>query len=263
MSVLTQFHAPQFHAPQYTKVLNPNTGVQDPCYTFQINYDLKNEYLSFVAENQADVSVQSLHNCVLDNIPWWNTFIQLFLQSSTKFFSKPYTVETINKITKHALNGTIGNKYPVNVILVPKNIQIYGGVFTVNWGYTLEPMIDIPDVENVTQISLPEVNISPVLKNKVINDIQELNIDEIPIESNNTGMPLDTQLEINSPAKFYEKQRVKEARLRAKLALYKAERQTAQYYEKYGNNISESDTDFETSDEGTENDSEEVEEVQI
>ena len=261
MSALTQFHA-----PQYTKVLNPKTGVQDPCYTFQINYDLtKSEYLSFVAENQVAISLHAVQKCVLDNIPWWTNFIQLFLQSSTKFFSKPYTVETINKITKHTLNGTTSNKYPINVILVPNSIQICGGVFTVNWGYNLEQMIDIPDVEDVI-ISLPEVNISPVLKNKVNNDIQELNIDELLVESNDTGTPLGTPLgttlEIDSPAKFYDKQRVKEARLRAKLAVYKAQRQTAQYYEKYGGGISESDTDFETSDEGTENDSEEVEEIQ-
>jgi len=258
MSALTQFHAPQFHAPQYTKVLNPKTGVQDPCYTFQINYNSNSDFLSFVAENQEAISLHAVQKCVLDNIPWWNNFIQLFLQSSTKFFSKPYTVETINKITQHTLNGTIGNKYPINVILVPKNIQICGGVFTVNWGYNLEPMIDIPDVEDVI-ISLPELNVSPVLKNKVINDIQELNIDELPVESNNTGMTL----EIDSPAKFYEKQKVKEARLRAKLAVYKAQRQTAQYYDKYGNDISESDTDFETSDEGSEDDSEEAEDIQI
>ena len=149
MSALTQFSA-----PQYTKVLNPKTGVQDPCYTFQINYDLNSDYLSFVAENQASISLHTLQKCVLDNIPWWNNFIQSFLQSSTKYFSKPYTVETINKITKHTLNGTTDNKYPINVILVPKNIQICGGVFTVNWGYNLEPMIDIPDVEDVI-ISLP------------------------------------------------------------------------------------------------------------
>jgi hypothetical protein len=257
MSALTQFSP-----PQYTKVLNPKTGVQDPCYTFQINYDSNSDHLSFVADNQSAISLHSLQKCVLDNIPWWNNFIQLFLQSSTKFFSKPYTVETINKITKHTLNGTTDNKYPINVILVPKNIQISGGVFTVNWGYNLEPMIDIPDVEDVT-ISLPEVdNSSPVLKNKVINDIQELNIDELPVESNNTGTPLGI-LEIDSPAKFYEKQKVKEARLRAKLAVYKAQRQTAQYYDKYGNDISESDTDFETSDEGSEDDSEEAEDIQI
>lgn len=253
MSALTQFNA-----PQYTKVLNPKTGLQDPCYTFQINYDSNSDHLSFVAENQAAISLQSLQKCVLDNISWWNNFIQSFLQSSTKFFSKPYTVETINKITKHTLNGTIDIKYPINVILVPKNIQICGGVFTVNWGYNLEPMIDIPDVEDVT-ISLPELDVSPVLKNKVINDIQELDVDELPVESNNTG----ATLEINSPAKFYEKQKVKEARLRAKLAVYKAQRQTAQYYDKYGNDISESDTDFETSDEGTEDDSEEGEDIQI
>ena len=256
MSALTQFHA-----PQYTKVLNPKTGLQDPCYTFQINYNSNSDHLSFVAENKAAISLQSLQKCVLDNVSWWNNFIQLFLQSSTKFFSKPYTVETINKITKHTLNGTTDDKYPINVILVPKNIQICGGVFTVNWGYNLEPMIDIPDVEDVT-ISLPELNVSPVLKNKVINDIQELNIDELPVESNNTGAPLDI-LEIDSPAKFYEKQKVKEARLKAKLAVYKAQRQTAQYYDKYGNDISESDTDFETSDEGTEDDSEEGEDIQI
>jgi hypothetical protein len=255
MSALTQFSA-----PQYTKVLNPKTGVQDPCYTFQITYDSNSDHLSFVADNQAAISLHAVQKCVLDNIPWWNTFIQSFLQSSTKFFSKPYTVETINKITKHTLNGSTDNKYPINVILVPKNIQICGGVFTVNWGYNLEPMIDIPDVEDVI-ISLPEVNTSsPVLKNKVINDIQELNIDDLLIENNNTGTP---QLEIDSPAKFYEKQKVKEARLRAKLAVYKAQRQTAQYYDKYGNDISESDTDFETSDEGTENDSEETEDIQI
>ena len=257
MSALTQFSA-----PQYTKVLNPKTGVQDPCYTFQINYDLNSDYLSFVAENQASISLHTLQKCVLDNIPWWNNFIQSFLQSSTKYFSKPYTVETINKITKHTLNGTTDNKYPINVILVPKNIQICGGVFTVNWGYNLEPMIDIPDVEDVI-ISLPELIVSPVLKNKVINDIQELNIDELPIESNNTGTPLGTTFEIDNPAKFYEKQKVKEARLRAKLAMYKANRQMAQYYEKYGDSISESDTDFETSDEGTEDDSEEGGDVQI
>ena len=123
-------------------------------------------------------------------------------------------------------------------------------------------MIDIPDVEDVI-ISLPELIVSPVLKNKVINDIQELNIDELPIESNNTGTPLGTTIEIDNPAKFYEKQKVKEARLRAKLAMYKANRQMAQYYEKYGDSISESDTDFETTDEGTEDESEEGGDVQI
>jgi len=208
---------PTFKSPQYTKVVNPKTGAQEPCYTFNIEYD---ESISFIAEDQVDISLQSLQNCILDNIPWWNTFIGTFLESSAKFFSKPYTIETINKITKHALtaNNTTDITFPVNVILLPNNIQICGGIFTVNWSYNIElviiPVLDLP-VE--------------------IEKMEELNIDELPVE-NNTDV-----LEIDSPVKFYDKQRVKEARLKAKLAVYKAQRHMAQYCEKYGE-VSDSDT---------------------
>jgi hypothetical protein len=248
---------PTFRAPQYTKVANLKTGNQDPCYTFQIDFDTY-DYLSFVAENDYDISLQSLQKCVLENIPWWNGFIQKFLQSSTKYFSKPYTVETINKITKHTLNGTKSSVYPVNIVLVPTNIQICSGIFTVNWGYSTEPMIDIPDVEEdkVNTIELPDLPVSN--ESKVVEGLEELNIDELP-----AGDSTDVALELDSPAKFYEKQRVKEARLKAKLAVYKAQRTMAQYYEKYGDDISDSDTDFETSDEDSDENSEDGEEVQL
>jgi hypothetical protein len=175
-----------------------------------------------------------LQKCILDNIEWWNTFINNFLESSVKFFSKPYTVETINKITKHTLcntNDSPNETYPVNVILIPKNIQIYGGVFTINWGYNIEQMI-IPDLD--TDLTLPVLN---------TEGMEELNIDELPV-----GNSTEDVLEIDSPSKFYDKQLVKETRLKAKLAYYKAQRQIAQYCEKYGDDISDSDTDY-TSDE--------------
>ena len=227
---------PTFKAPQYTKIVNPKTGAQEPCYIFNIDFDT-GDYLSFVADNKSDISLQSVQQCVLDNIPWWNTFIGQFLESSAKFFSKQYTVETINKITKHSLNGNTNETYPVNVLLVPKNIQICGGVFTINWGYNIEQMI-IPDLDN--EETLPVLN---------IEGMEELNIDELPV-----GNSTEDVLEIDSPTKFYDKQRVKEARLKAKLAVYKAQRQMAQYCEKYGDDISDSDTDYT---------SEENEEVQI
>lgn len=255
MSALTQFSA-----PQYTKVLNPKTGVQDPCYTFQINYDSNSDYLSFVAENKAAISLQSLQKCVLDNIPWWNNFIQSFLHSSTKFFSKPYTAETINKITKHTLNGSVtGKTFPANVSFLPKVIQITGGVFVVNWVYTTESVvIDIPDLAEPEHNTI-ELNDLPVSNdNRVLEGIQELNIDELPVGGNST----DDALELDSPAKFYEKQRVKEARLKAKLAVYKAQRQMAQYYEKYGDDISDSDSEFGSSDEESSEESG-AEEVQL
>lgn len=245
---------PVFKAPQYTKVVNPKTGAQEPCYTFNIEFN-DCDYISFVAENKSDISLQSLQKCVLDNIQWWNSFITQFLVASAKFFSKPYTVEAINKITKHTLNGTTNDEYPVNVVLVPKNIQISGGIFTVNWGYNIEPMIDFPDVEDVKNDTI-ELDLPASNSNKIVEGVEELNIDELPVGNGST----EDVLELESPAKFYDKQRVKEARLKAKLAVYKAQRQMAQYYEKYGDDISDSDTDSEYD---TSDDENGVEEVQL
>jgi hypothetical protein len=249
---------PVFKAPQYTKVTNPKTGAQEPCYTFNIEFNIC-DYLSFVAENQKDISLNSLQKCVLENIPWWNGFIEQFLQASSKYFSKPYTVEQINKITQHTLEGNGSKTFPINVVLVPNSIKICGGVFTVNWNYNTEPMIDFPDVEDVKNNSIELTGLPVSKKNSIVEGLEELNIDEIPVGNNST----DAALELDSPAKFYEKQRVKEARLKAKLAVYKAQRTMAQYYEKYGEDISDSDTDLETSDDDSEEESNDEEEVQL
>ena len=68
---------PTFKAPQYTKVVNPKTGAQEPCYTFNIDFN-DADCISFVAENQSELSLQSLQKCVLDNLDWWNAFIGQF-----------------------------------------------------------------------------------------------------------------------------------------------------------------------------------------
>jgi hypothetical protein len=249
---------PVFKTPQYTKVTNPKTGNQEPCYTFNIEFNIC-DYLSFVAESQKDISLQSLQKCVLENVSWWNNFIENFLKESSKYFSKLYTVEQINKITQHTLDGNESTTFPINVVLVPNSIKICGGIFTVNWNYNTEPMIDFPDVVDVKN-NIIELSSLPVSEEKkIVDGMEELNLDDIPVGNNNT----DATLELDSPAKFYEKQRVKEARLKAKLAVYKAQRTTAQYYEKYGEDISDSDTDFETSDEESEENSDIQEEVQL
>lgn len=251
---------PTFKAPQYSKATNPKSGAQEPCYTFSIDFQPDEECISFVAESNSDITLQSLQKAILENVAWWNTFISQYLQASSKMFSKPYTVEQINKITKHTLNGTVSSKtFPVNVSVLPKVIQIMGGAFMVNWVYTTESVvIDIPDLEESEQniIELGDLPVST--DNKVLDGIQELNIDELPVGGNST----EDALELDSPAKFYEKQRVKEARLKAKLAVYKAQRQMAHYYDKYGDDISDSDSDFDSSDEESGEESEE-EEVQL
>lgn len=248
---------PTFKAPQYTKVTNPKTGAQEPCYTFSFYFEENEDTLTFMAESHSDVSLLRLQKSILENVDWWNSFVQKFLQNSSKYFTKQYTVEQINKIIKHTLDGSTFNT-AANIHFIPKSIQILGGVFTVNWTYRVEPVvIDIPDLEPVKNLvdaaHLPVSN-----ENKIIDGLEELNIDELPAGTSSTDVPL----ELDSPAKFYEKQRVKEARLKAKLAVYKAQRTMAQYYEKYGDDISDSDTDLDSSDDDSGEDSEE-EEVQL
>jgi hypothetical protein len=229
---------PTFKAPQYTKTINPKTGNQEPCYSFAIDYEPSEDGLQFVADSISDITLQNLQKCILENVEWWNTFVQKFLQASSKFFSKQYTVEQINKITQHTLSVTTPFENTVNVSLLPKSILISGGVFTVNWAYTTKQVvIDIPDLENDNQ----PIELLPV-SNENKESLEELDINELPVGTT------DDTLELQSPAQFYDKQRVKEYRLKAKLAVYKAHRQMAQYYEKYGNDISDSDTDLETSD---------------
>ncbi len=241
---------PVFTSPQYSKIVNPKTGQQEPSYKINIEFHADDEKLSFVAESEDEITLNKLQKCVIDNLQWWNTFVNAFLTSTAKYFTKPYTVEHINKIAKHTLNGTKNVALPANVILTPSYIQIAGGTFMIHWNYSTERVIiDIPDLTETNTIELPNLPDSTEEQ----TGIEELNIDEIPVGGNSTE-----ELEINSPAKFYEKQRVKEARLRAKLALYKAHRQTAQYYEKYGEDISDSDSDLETSADETSDSEEEV-----
>jgi hypothetical protein len=243
---------PTFKAPQYSKAPNPRTGSPDPLYKFPIEFEENDSKLSCVVETQTEITLQLLQKTILENVSWWNQFITLFLQTTSKLFSKPYSAEQINKITRHTLEGTSATTFPANVTFLPRNIVIWNGTFTVNWEYTVDSMIiDIPGLETLDTY-LPDS------KTNKIEGIEELNIDDLPVDKNATDAPL----ELDSPAKFYDKQRVKEARLKAKLAVYKAQRQLAEYYKKYGQDISDSDTDYTTSD-GEEESDQEAEDVQL
>lgn len=246
---------PIIKAPQYSKTINPKTGVQEPRYIFPIEFQSNEELLSFVADSSTDISLQGLQKTVLDNLNWWTTFLQSFLQATVKLFSKPYTVENINKIAKHTLNtntntNSTTNRFPANIIITPKTVEISGGTFWVNWVYDIEPVIiDIPDLEEVPENNTIELNTLPASNKQVITDMEELNLDDLPVGRSEGQSTEDDILEIDSPTKFYDKQRVKEARLKAKLAVYKAHRQMAKYVEKYGSEVSDSDTEYDSSDE--------------
>ena len=103
--------------------------------------------------------------------------------------------------------------------------------------------ICLPDLETEYTEEQPSVSVD--------KEVEELNLDELNMDGNATE-----DLELGHSARFYDKQRVKETRLKAKLAQYKAEIQMRMYYDKYGNDVS--DTDIESDDSYTSSEEEEI-----
>jgi hypothetical protein len=229
---------PTFQTPTYSKVINPKSGNAEPCYTFIAGHTETEEMLSIVAEEP--VTVVILEKALQENTEWWNKWVSAFLEASAKHFSKPYTVQHIHKITKHQLNHTEHHAFPANMTFHPQIIRIHGGSFLVEWCYQITPVtIEIPDLPEEEE-TLPVSHLS--------DDVQEVNLEEVPVDLNAT----EESLILHTPTKFYEKNKVKEARLKAKIAMYRAQHQMNKYYEKYGTEVTDSDTDEEASEEDEE-----------
>ena len=222
---------PTFLAPQYSKVAHPTTGVVEPCYTFTVGSTESTDMLSCTVEEAAELEVILW---LQRSSTWWDEWLATFLSASATFFSKPYTVQHLHKITKHTLTGTLPALFPAQVTAHPQTIQIRGGIFWVHWVYVATAMpIDIPDmIDDTEEKTLPDSD-----------EVEELTGAEVPEDPNATELVLDT------PTKCYDKHKVKEARLKAKIALYRAQQQINRYYEKYGTEVSESESESEESDE--------------
>ena len=220
--------------------MNPKSGNAEPCYTFVVEHNELEEKLLSVTEEP--LSLLTLEKVLQENTEWWNKWVSAFLDASAKHFSKPYTVQHIHKITKHQLNHTEHIVFPANISFYPHTILIHGGAFLVEWCYQTTPVaIEIPDLPE-------EQETLPVYTSLVLDDVQEMNLEEVPVDPNAT----EESLILHTPTKFYEKNKVKEARLKAKIAMYRAQHQMNKYYEKYGTEVTDSDTDEEASEEDEE-----------
>jgi hypothetical protein len=230
---------PTFKPPVYSKQTN-SKGQVESSYLFPIEYAANEESISTVVDSITDLSIADL---VKEHNIWYDEFLQRFLSQSAKFFSKQYTVSDISKIIQHTLmsNSDAESAGVCTVLLRPKQIQIISGKCIVYWSYTCEPVrIDISGLSD----SLPDLNQLPV------NEVAEVNMDELP-----EGDPTES-MELLDPAKLYERQKVKEAILRAKVAYYQAQHKIRTFSDKYGDEYS--DSEFELDD--TENESEEEDE---
>ena len=138
---------PIIHPPQYTKITHPQTRAIEACYTFRVTMEESDEQISFLLEEPSTLVSSMIASCLEENCLWWEEFLHVFLERSSKFFSKAYTVQQLLPIMTHtfAVSDLIHVSGPSTIILSPKRFQIRGGTFCVFWEHECESLvIDIP-----------------------------------------------------------------------------------------------------------------------
>lgn len=247
---------PVFKAPIYTKLAAEKDAAPIACYTFAIEYLASDnaDHLSSIAEQPSDLSVEKLTQLLTEKSEWWGHFIQSFMIASAKLFSKKYSLEQLNRITRHVLPACTVDDYPADVNWTVQQIKIYGGQLYIHWSIDTTPIqIDLPETPQLsprTVASTAPVSEATVKSSALPDELEEVDIEQLPVK--------ETPATAMNPTQEYDRQRVKESRLKAKLALYKAQYQMRLYYEKYGKECSDSDSDDDDSEYEEENDDEEA-----
>lgn len=216
-----------FAKPSYTK-LKSATGSMEPCYKFGV---LTSDPLREPVEVKTIVSKITLEGQLMsglgENKEWLIKFITSFLQANEQYFTKKYTPEALIKHLSHTLDIEGSTEDANQVLFVPSEVIIFQGRFTLAWKAKMEAIrIAIPDLEESAE------------NDASMKDVTEL-LELDDLESDLQNGP--EELVVEDSSRHYEKRKVKEARLRARLAQYKAERAMSRYLEKYGAEPSDSE----------------------
>jgi len=158
----------------------------------------------------------ALKSVVLDNAAYLNEFLAEFLRTCSSYFAKPYSASTILKYLIHELKAGAATA-TATYSFTPAEFLITAKGFRLLWTAAEEQML----------IALPGIE----------DDANELEATELPL----TGTENVLELQPPTIRHIYDKQRVKEANLRAKLAQYKANRTHMEYLQKYGEDPSDSE----------------------
>lgn len=197
--------------PVYSKVTTA-TGTE-PLHTFALESDLVLQGLGLPSQPPAEV----LQSNVGKGAAVIQELLTEFLRLTVQYFAKPYSVANVLKSLKHDVEPSTASG---ELSFSPKEIQISARGFLVRWTCKQE--------EESTLISLPDMESGE----DALGDI-----DAIPLSNTNDVI----QLQSPNVRHIYDRQKVKEANLRAKLAQYKANRAHLEYLEKYGADPSDSD----------------------
>jgi hypothetical protein len=200
--------------PVYTKVTTA-TGATEPVHTFALESD-------WILKGSGQSPAEVLVAAIAKEGPAIQAFLTEFLRLTATSFAKPYSVSSVLKSLKHTVESTATGSLQFQ----PSEVLITVRGFQIRWTCREEEggLISLPDMED--------------------SDDSE-DADSIPLSNTNEVI----QLQSPNIRHVYDRQKVKEANLRAKLAQYKANRTHLEYVEKYGQDLSDSsDTESEESD---------------
>jgi hypothetical protein len=200
-----------FHKPTAKKTGNITT------YSFRVETD---QSLTATIEDSIATALAAA-----EHTSWLTGFVNEFLRTSSSYFSKPTTTPALLKLLKHEILD--GATVSGSCVCVPQEITIVNGAFSVLWSITAEPI----------SISIPDLG-----PDAPTEGLEATEVDALPEAEGNEVL----ELQVPNARNQYDKQLVKEAYLRAKLAQYKANRAHMEYVEKYGEEPSDSeDSEYE------------------
>ena len=210
----------------------------DTAYVFRIETDLP---LTAETENVVAACAQ--------NPLYLNELLTRFLDSCSTYFKNKTTVVNVLKLLKHEVPEPSVPESSVSDIsapytLTPTEIVICKGLFYLNWKITGE----------ILQLDFP-VDTDGPLENAAATLLRPTDADQIPFADTNEVIHVAPQNASFSRTEL-DRTKVKEAQLRAKLAVYKANRAHLEYVEKYGEEPSDSSEDEDDSEDSNDSESE-------
>lgn len=227
-------------SPEYSRLQDPATGQQNICYKFKITHAPHDVVIESAPITTVDALRRTLVGTTLKATDYNSYLIDFFsyiLTDHGKMFIKKYTPDKYVSSLYHEFIG-----FPSDLeegentfILNPVELVIKNGKFTFNW---------LIEIGGVIDVQLEEESISPNEVAEATPAILEVDDIDAPLESNET---ISVRFGL-SDKQIRDRQRVEEARLRAKLATVRAERAIERYIQKYGDYETEASSGDEETD---------------
>ncbi len=229
----------KFSNPQLIR--NTTQGKTSQFYSF--NIDLYSEYPETLTSTSNIFKSSESPASELINHDYLNDMYSAFLKAHGSRFAKPYTPAQLIKVTTHTYNLMSETNPDDEYIftLIPSKINIIGNTFAIIWTIQVQEIkIEFDDSDDLVEEEeevLEEIDVSR----------------SCPIVTSGTG---DDFLRLNSTEQDRDTQNLLKAKLKVRLAKYKAEKAMAKYISKYGK-IDDEILDSDDSDNGdSESDSE-------